>query len=43
MSIISKKTKTRGVWNIKPVVRVVESKKVYNRKKIKSDEKRSGY
>lgn len=39
MSIIGKKTKSRGTWGyIKPVTRVKDSKKVYNRKKIKKKE-----
>lgn len=36
MSIIGKKTKSRGSWgDIKPITRVKDSKKVYNRKKLK--------
>lgn len=36
MSIIGKKTKSRGTWgDIRPITRIKESKKVYNRKKVK--------
>lgn len=37
MSIIGRKTKSRGSWgDIKPIARVKDSKKVYNRKKDKA-------
>jgi hypothetical protein len=37
LSIIGKQTKSRGSWGgIKPITRVKESKKVYNRKKAKA-------
>jgi hypothetical protein len=36
VSVIGKQSKTRGSWgDIKPITRVKESKKIYNRKKIK--------
>lgn len=33
MSVIGKKTKTRGVWLMNPTTKVKDSKKIYNRKK----------
>jgi hypothetical protein len=37
MSVIGKKTQSRGTWTIKPVTRIKESKKAYNRKENKRD------
>jgi hypothetical protein len=40
MSVIGRKTKTRGVWRIKPVTQVKQSKKNYDRNKHKQATKR---
>lgn len=40
MSIIGKKTKSRGTWGgIKPITRIKESAKAYSRKETKRDTK----
>lgn len=39
MSVIGKKTKSRGLWLMNPTTKVKQSKKVYNRKKNKSEAK----
>jgi hypothetical protein len=40
---ISKRTKTRVVWGFNPVSRVVKSKKLYSRKKMKNQLKKVIY
>lgn len=44
MSVIGKMSKTRGTWgDIKPVTKVKESKKAYNRKKDKAKLRKGDY
>jgi hypothetical protein len=41
MSIIGKKTKSRGTWgSIKPITRIKESARAYDRKQTKADTKK---
>lgn len=44
MSVIGQMTKSRGTWgDIKPVTKVKESKKVYDRKKEKNKLRKGDY
>lgn len=40
MSVIGKKSNSRSFWQIKPVTKVKESKKAYNRKRNKQETKK---
>lgn len=41
MSVIGKKTKSRGLWLMNPATKIKDSKKKYNRKKSKKLESKN--